>query len=142
VPWLVDGSNVLGASRRDVRNDTAKRELVRALAAFSRARRTRVSVVFDGLAPSSFPTHLGSVTVSFSGPKSADDVIAERAAQGSGWSVVTSDQGLAARVRRRAVEVVAASQFLQLLESAQTESEPRSDDWADYFSDPKNRHEF
>lgn len=142
MPWLIDGSNVLGAWRRDVRSDQSKRDLVRALANFSRARKARMSVVFDGLPPPSFPSHLGSVSVAFSGGRSADDVIAERAASGSGWNVVTSDQGLAHRIRRRSVEVVSAQTFLGDLESVQVESEVPSDDWTDYFSDPKNRHEF
>ena len=84
MPWLVDGSNVLGAMRVDRHGEEGKRGLVRLLAAFARANRTRVSCVFDGPEPASFARNLGAVTVAFSGGRSADDVIAERAAQGRG----------------------------------------------------------
>src|SRR5688572_33094547 len=93
--------------RADRHSDDAKRGLVRLLAAFARAKRTRVTCVFDGLEPPSFGKHLGSVSVAFSGARSADELIIERAASGRGWSIVTSDRGLAARVQRRQVEVVA-----------------------------------
>ena len=142
MPWLIDGSNVVGAWGRDVRDDQAKRDLIRALATFARARKTRVSCVFDGLPPASFPSHLGSVTVTFSAPRTADDIIIERSAQGRGWSVVTSDQELAHRIRRRAVDVIASRVFLRDLESVLVETHEATDDWGAYFSDPKNRHEF
>jgi predicted RNA-binding protein with PIN domain len=142
VPWLIDGSNVVGAWGRDVRDDQAKRDLVRALATFARARKTRVSCVFDGLPPASFPSHLGSVTVSFSAPRSADDVIIERTAHGHGWNVVTADQALAQRIRRRAVSIVPSRTFLRDLDAVLVETHEATDDWDAYFSDPKNRHEF
>lgn len=142
MPWLIDGSNVLGASGRDVRNDQAKREFVGVLAAFARARRTRVTCLFDGEPPAAFPTHLGSVTIAFSGPRPADDVIVQRASTGHGWIVVTSDLALANRVRRRSVEVQSSLQFLRALEELQSEGREGGSDWEAYFSDPKNRHDF
>ena len=142
MPWLIDGSNVLGAMRADRHSDDAKRGLVRLLAAFARAKRTRVTCVFDGLEPPSFGKHLGSVSVVFSGPKSADDLIVERAANGRGWSVVTSDRGLATRVERRQVHVVAPSVLIRDMELAASGSEAGEEDWNAYFSDPKNRIEF
>ncbi len=142
MPWLIDGSNVLGAWRRDLHSDQAKRDLLRVLAAFSRARKARVSVLFDGLSPAGFPSHLGLVHVAFSGSRSADDLIVERSAQGTGWNVVTSDQGLAHRIQRRSVRVMSAQAFLVELESVEPDSDAPGSDWADYFSDPKNRHEF
>jgi predicted RNA-binding protein with PIN domain len=142
MPYLIDGSNLLGAMRVDRHGDESKRNLVRLLASFARAKRTKVSCIFDGPEPASFAKHLGSVTVAFSGTRSADDIISERAAQGRGWSVVTSDRGLAARVQRRQVEVIAPVQFIREMEaSASSESDP-SDDWSAYFSDPKNRLKF
>ena len=142
MPFLIDGSNVLGAMRVDRHSDEAKRGLVRLLAGFARARRTKVTCIFDGLEPASFARHLGGVTVVFSGTRPADDLIADRAAHGRGWSVVTSDRGLAARVQRRQVEVVAPAPFIrQLEEAASGESDP-ADDWSAYFSDDKNRLKF
>lgn len=142
MPFLIDGSNVLGAMRVDRHSDEAKRGLVRLLAGFARARRTKVTCIFDGLEPPSFGRHLGGVTVAFSGTRPADDLIAERAAQGRGWSVVTSDRGLAARVQRRQVEIVAPVPFIREMEQAASGEGDPSGDWAAYFSDDKNRLKF
>ena len=79
MPWLIDGSNVLGAMRVDRQHDDSKRHLVRLLGAFARARRTRVTCFFDGPEPVSFGRTLGNVSVVFSGPRSADDLIADLA---------------------------------------------------------------
>jgi predicted RNA-binding protein with PIN domain len=142
MPWLIDGSNVLGAMRVDRHGDEGKRGLVRLLASFARAQRTRVTCIFDGPEPHSFGRHLGSVTVAFSGPRSADELIVERAANGRGWNVVTSDRGLAARVQRREVQVIAPATFIRQLEESATGEEAGGDDWDTYFSDPKNRLKF
>lgn len=142
MPWLVDGSNVLGAARLDRFSDESKRELVRLLAAFARSRKTRVSCIFDGDEPPSFARHLGSVTVTFSGRRTADDVIIERAATGRGWAVVTSDAQLAQRVARRQVEVISSPAFLRQMEQASVGEGSEGGDWEQYFSDPTNRHKF
>ncbi|MDQ3281830.1 MAG: NYN domain-containing protein [Acidobacteriota bacterium] len=142
MPFLIDGSNVLGVMRVDRHGEEGKRGLVRLLASFARARQTRVTCVFDGPEPPSFAKHLGSVTVAFSGTRSADDVIAERAGSGRGWSVVTSDRGLAARVQRREVVIVAPTAFIREMEAAASGESTPDDDWAEYFSDDKNRLKF
>ncbi|HJQ40867.1 MAG TPA: NYN domain-containing protein [Thermoanaerobaculia bacterium] len=142
MPWLIDGSNVLGAMHVDRHSDEAKRGLVRLLAAFARAKRTRVTCIFDGPEPSSFGRHLGAATVVFSAPRTADELIIDRAAQGRGWNVVTSDRGLASRVERRQVKVVAPASFIREMELAASTGEGAEDDWAAYFSDPKNRIDF
>jgi rRNA-processing protein FCF1 len=82
------------------------------------------------------------VTVAFSGTRPADDLIVERAANGRGWSVVTSDRDLAARVQRRQVEVVAPAAFIREMEAAASSEPEAGGDWDDYFSDPKNRLKF
>lgn len=142
MPWLIDGSNVLGVMRADRHSDDAKRGLIRLLAGFARAKRTKVTCVFDGPEPHSFARHLGAVIAVFSGSRSADELIVERAAQGRGWSVVTSDRGLAARVQRRQVDVVAPATFIREIELASTSDEAAGDDWSSWFSDPKNRIDF
>jgi predicted RNA-binding protein with PIN domain len=142
MPWLIDGSNVLGAMRVDRHGDEGKRGLVRLLASFARAKRTRVACVFDGPEPASFARSLGAVTIAFSGGRSADDLIVERAAQGRGWSVVTNDRGLAARVQRRQVEVIAPATFIREMELAATSEGETGDDWDTYFSDETNRMKF
>jgi predicted RNA-binding protein with PIN domain len=142
VPYLIDGSNVLGVMRVDRHADESKRMLVRLLASFARAKKTRVTCVFDGPEPAAFAKSLGAVSVVFSAPKSGDQVIIERAAQGRGWSVVTSDRELAAKVQRRQVEIVAPATFIREMESSSTGDAEISDDWDAYFSDDKNRLKF
>jgi predicted RNA-binding protein with PIN domain len=142
MPFLIDGSNVLGAMRVDRHGDKEKRGLVRLLASFARAKRTRVTCVFDGPEPASFAKSLGSVTVAFSGARPADDLIVERARSGRGWSVVTSDRGLAARVQRREVKIVSPVQLIREMEESATGEPESGDDWSTYFSDPKNRLKF
>ncbi len=139
--WVVDGSNLLGGSRLDA---NAKRRLVQALAQFARVKRTRVTCLFDGDEPEHFGRHLGGVTVAFSGARPADELIVKRVAGGSGWKVVTSDRGLAARVRRREVEIVDAARFLHELQNlpASEEKQGSAEEWAAYFEDPKNRNVF
>lgn len=142
MPWIVDGNNVLGVTGADRHADEPKRELVRLLSGFARQKRTRVTAVFDGPEPSSFARHLGPVTVIFSGARKADDVIVERASAGRGWNVVTADRGLAARVERRAVRVVAPSALLREIDSAAADPERSEADWAAWFSNPENRSKF
>lgn len=142
MPWLIDGSNLLGAMSADRHSDDDKRALVRNLAIFARAKKTRITCIFDGGEPANFGRHLGSVTVSFSGSRAADDLIAERAAHATGWRVVTSDRGLAARVDRRGVEIVRAAEFARDLELAATAEPAAESDWDQWFADPKNRAKF
>ena len=142
MPWLIDGSNVLGAMRVDRHHDESKRGLIRLLASFARAKKTRVTCIFDGPEPASFARHLGAVSVVFSGARAADDLIIERAAHGRGWSVVTSDRALASRVARRQVEVVQPAQLIREMELAASGDESAEGDWDAYFSDPKNRIDF
>jgi predicted RNA-binding protein with PIN domain len=138
--WIIDGSNILGGARTDV---VAKRKLVQALAQFARARRTKVICTFDGSEPEHFGANLGRVRVMFSGARPADELIAKQVASGSGWTVVTSDRALAARIKRRTVAIVDAASFMHELESLpQSESTASAEDWAAYFSDPKNRNIF
>jgi predicted RNA-binding protein with PIN domain len=143
VSWIVDGSNVLGVMRADLHSDDSKRQLVRMLASFSRAKRTRVVCCFDGSEPPSFAKVLGSVTVVFSGKRPADELIVQRAQQGGPHKVVTSDRGLAARIAGRRVEIVASATLLRELESLPSdESVGAAEDWISWFSDPKNRNRF
>src|ERR1043165_5403026 len=99
MPYIVDGSNVLGTARAVI---AAKRDLVRDLGRFARAKRTRVVCVFDGDEPEPFGKHLGGVSVVFSGARSADDLIVPRGAAGNGRKVVTSARAPAARGGGRA----------------------------------------
>jgi len=140
MPYIVDGSNVLGTARAAL---AAKRALVRDLGRFARAKRTRVVCVFDGDEPEPFGKHLGGVSVVFSGARSADDLIAARIATGNGWKVVTGDRALAARVGGRRVEVIDPRRLLAEIETLPpVEERGGADYWIGYFSDPKNRNVF
>lgn len=142
MPWIIDGSNVLGHAGKDLRGEDPKRHLVRLLASFARSKRTRVVCFFDGPEPPSFGKSLGSVSVVFSGARSADDLIVERVSHGRGWVVVTSDRGCAARVEGRHVAVVPAMQLVRELESLERQEPASEEDWAAWFADPKNRDGF
>jgi predicted RNA-binding protein with PIN domain len=140
MPYVVDGSNVLGAARLAT---DAKRGLVRDLGRLAREKRTRVVCVFDGNEPEHFGKHLGGVSVIFSGARSADELIVARVATGNGWKVVTSDRELAARVGGRRVEVLDSRRLLAEIEALPpSEERGAADDWIGYFSDPKNRNVF
>jgi hypothetical protein len=141
--WVIDGNNLLGragAARDEV---DAKRQLVRTLSAFARANRTKVACYFDGPEPDQFGKHLGSVSVIFSGSRSADDLIISRVASGSGWKVVTADRALSARIKRREVSIIDPGAFMVTLETLpQGEERGGDEEWLAWFSDPKNRNIF
>jgi predicted RNA-binding protein with PIN domain len=119
--WLVDGMNVIGSRPdgwwRDRRG--AVRALVERLERFAEACGEPVTVVFDGR-----PVDVGRarrVEVLFaarSGPDAADDDIARLVAEraGPGLRVVTSDSGLAERVRAEGAVVVGAGGFRDRLD--------------------------
>ena len=143
MPWLIDGSNVLGVMRADRIDPNVKRQLARLVAAFSRARKAKVTCYFDGPEPPDFARHLGGATIVFSGNRSADDLIIERIESGAHGSVVTSDRQLASRVEGRRVKVVEAAQFIRDLQELERDPGSATDeDWIAYFSDPKNRGKF
>jgi predicted RNA-binding protein with PIN domain len=121
--WLVDGMNVIGSRPTGWWRDRpgAMRELVRELAAFATARSEPLTVVFDGR-----PVELEArgVEVAFArrgGRDAADDEIVrmvERDAAPGELRVVTSDAGLAARVRPLGAQIVTAGTFRRLLDDA------------------------
>ena len=53
-----------------------------------------------------------------------------------------SDRGLAARVQRRQVEVIAPVVFIRQMEAAASTESDIVDDWDAYFSDETNRTKF
>lgn len=143
MPWLVDGSNVLGAIGADRTAAEPKRELARLVAAFARVRRTKLTCYFDGPEPPNFARHLGNATIVFSGTRAADDLIIERVRGGASGVVVTNDRELASRVAGRRVKVVDTAQFVRELQELERDpSVTPAEDWIAYFSDPKNRQKF
>lgn len=141
--YLIDGSNLLGRSKEERESVESKRALLRGLSSFAHRKKAKVVCFFDGPPPSAFATRLGSISVVFSAPRPADDLIKARAEQETGpVCVVTSDQTLAARVRGRRVEVMATAQFAREMAGDERGrgEQPDADDWDRYFSDPKNRN--
>ena len=117
--WLIDGNNVMGSRPdgwwRDRR--AAARRLVGELAAFAAREGVPVTVVFDGApfeveVPDDAPLEV--VFAARRGRDAADDEIARRVAASAdpaGLAVVTSDAGLAQRVREHGAKVVPAGRF-------------------------------
>lgn len=140
---LVDGSNLLGALRLDREGVESKRQLLRAVASWARRRKAKVVVFFDGARPDAFATSLGAVAARFSDPKPADDLIVaevEKLAR-ERFRIVTSDQELGRRCRRRGVEIVDTRAFALEIESGEGEERTHDgEDWGAYFSDPNNRN--
>lgn len=143
--WLVDGSNVLGALRWNRESRESKERLAALCARFAREEGKRLILCFDGASPAGFAKGLGGVSVRFSHPQAADDVITSMTRDSSdSWTVVTSDAGIANRVRRRTVSIASSQEFaarlLRLTERADESSgSTEPEDWENYFSDPKNR---
>jgi predicted RNA-binding protein with PIN domain len=116
---IVDGNNVMG-SRPDGwwRDRTgAQRRLSEQLSRWAQSNDEDVLVVFDGKPPREPPAP-PRVAVRFAdrrGPDAADDVIAALVAGDDApeeLRVVTSDAGLAERVRRQGAVVLGSGRFL------------------------------
>ena len=117
--WLIDGNNVMGSRPdgwwRDRR--AAARRLVGELAGFAAREGVPVTVVFDGAPFEVEVPDDAPLEVAFAarrGRDAADDEIARRVAASAdpaGLAVVTSDAGLAQRVREHGAKVVPAGRF-------------------------------
>ncbi|WP_299559391.1 NYN domain-containing protein [uncultured Mycolicibacterium sp.] len=121
MPWIVDAMNVIGTRPdgwwRD--RDGAMRRLVAALEAWAAAGNRDVVVVFER------PVAVGSVSVRVhwapaGGRDAADDEIVRIVAglNPADCTVVTSDAGLARRVRAAGAAVYPAAAFRDLLDRA------------------------
>ena len=121
--WIVDGMNVIGSRPDGWWRDRpgAQRRLAEELGEFAAAGGHEVAVVFDG---KPFELDARGVDVTFAsrrGPDAADDDIAERVAADAdpkGLRVVTSDDGLAERVRAHGAEVMGAGAFRRRLDES------------------------
>jgi len=148
MPYLVDGNNLLGlATGKSRPSEQERRELLRRIADRLRAERGRVLVVFDGPSESGrSESALGTLTVRYSGNRSADDVIVEAASRSRAPAdqfVVTDDRALAARAREAGARTLPAGTFLdRISRPAGAEGKRDSvdvDDWVGFFSDDRNR---
>lgn len=119
---IIDGNNVIGSRPDGWWRDraAAQRRLVEQLAA---AAGESVTVVFDGARPQGFdaPAALEVIFAGRSDRDAADDVIAALVAEAprpERIEVVTSDAGLAARVRAHGARVLGARAFRDRLGGA------------------------
>ena len=126
--WIIDGMNVVGARPDGWWRDRAGAvgRLVERLQSHTWPVGTRVTVVFDGRPVDVAP---GPVAVRFApgGRGAADDVIAALAGAESDPErlvVVTSDRGLAARVRDTGAGVRGAGWLLGMLDRDRRGGEP------------------
>jgi predicted RNA-binding protein with PIN domain len=117
---IVDGNNVIGSRPDGWWRDRAgaTRRLVEQLTA---SRGEAVTVVFDGRRPDPFdaPETVEVIFAERSGRNAADDVIAALVAEappGDRIDVVTSDAGLAARVRAHGAGVIGSRAFRDRLD--------------------------
>jgi predicted RNA-binding protein with PIN domain len=122
--YLVDGNNVMGGRvgwHRDKAG--ARRRLLDELIRFARARRQRVTVVFDGAPDPACPdgSKSGGVTVHYARRGADADgrivELVEAEANRKNLLVVTSDSQLAARIRVCGVRVMRSGEFRQTLDA-------------------------
>jgi predicted RNA-binding protein with PIN domain len=121
---VIDGNNVIGSRPDGWWRDraAATRRLVEQLAAWAADGDEDVTVVFDGPRPKGFdgPEAVEVIFAERSGRDAADDVIAALVATAPAdgpFDVVTSDAGLAGRVRAHGANVVGSRAFRDRLEA-------------------------
>lgn len=118
MPYIVDGNNVMAQTpgwHRD--KSAARRNLLEKLAAFSAAKKTRITVVFDGAPDDLMPegSAFRGVKVLYAERGSDADSRIHRMVESSvdarGLTVVTSDRHLGFLVRSRGAKVVRSGEF-------------------------------
>ncbi len=126
--YLIDGNNVIGGRvgwHRD--KEGSRRQLLQDLARLARARKLRLTVVFDGAPDNAFPDGASyrGVKVFYARRGSDADAriveMVEAERNKKNLVVVTSDGKLASRVRVCGVRVVRAGEFRQMLDEASNE---------------------
>lgn len=132
--YIIDGNNVMGQTpgwHRDKPN--ARVALLKKAVAFAKARKARVTVVFDGAPDRHAPegSAFNGVKVLYAERGSDADTRIHRLVESSkdprGLTVVTSDRHLAFLVRSRGATVIRSGEFRKQLESI-LESQPKAED--------------
>ena len=159
VSEIVDGNNLVGRL-----GGGSREALVSELADVARAKRKRLTVVFDGPPPAGRPKvqQLGDVTVVYAAPRTADEEIVRRireARDPRGVTVVTDDRALLSAVQGAGARTAGVSVYTN--EATERLARPRGPrggeaggtgereskaslpvspkDWTAWFSDPRNR---
>jgi predicted RNA-binding protein with PIN domain len=148
--YIVDGNNVMGQTPGWHRDKAkARRNLIHQLAAFARARKARVTVVFDGSPDQEFPeaSAFRGVKIFYAEKGSDADTrilkLVESLKDQRGFTIITSDRSLAFQVRACGAQVMRSGEFrkqmeavLQTVEQAEEGEEVTVDDldsWLNYF---------
>ena len=121
--YVVDGNNVMGQTPGWHRDKArSRRALLEKLAAFSRLKQARVTVVFDGAPDNAAPegSAFHGVKVLYAERGSDADTriqrLVETATDPRGLTIVTSDRHLAFLVRSRGAVVIRSGQFRMQIE--------------------------
>jgi predicted RNA-binding protein with PIN domain len=149
VPYFLDGNNLIGLARKTGRpSDDDRAALIAELAARLRRTNARAVLFFDGGGEKG--SSLGGLSIRPSRGTSADDQIAreiEKTRAPQEITVVTADRALARRVRELGARTIEPAEFWTRL-GAPSPGEKRApdgptdiEDWAKYFSDPRNKLE-
>ena len=132
--YVVDGNNVMGQTPGWHRDKAkSRRALIEKLAAFARAKKARVIVVFDGAPDSAFPegSAFHGVKVFYAERGSDADTRIQRLVEAStdprGLTIVTSDRHLAFLVKSRGAAVVRSGEFRTQMDRL-LESTPGAED--------------
>jgi predicted RNA-binding protein with PIN domain len=121
--YLVDGNNVMGQTvgwHRD--KPQAQRNLLMQLARFARAKKTRITVVFDGSPNQEFPegSAFRGIKILYAEKGSDADSrilrLVESLKDRRGFTIITSDRSLAFQVRARGAQVMRSGEFRRQLE--------------------------
>ncbi len=150
--YLIDGNNVIGQRGKDYESwyhdkPATRRQFLKDLAALAKAKKLRLTVVFDGAPDLSFPdgSSFRGVKVFYARQGSDADTriveMAEAERNKKNLVVVTSDRKLADRVRVCGVRVMRSGEFRKMMDDAsatvsQSESqikEEKTGDWLRYF---------
>ena len=132
--YIIDGNNVMGQTpgwHRDKPN--ARVALLKKAVAFAKAKKARVTVVFDGAPDRNAPegSAFNGVKVLYAERGSDADTRIHRLVESSqdprGLTVVTSDRHLAFLVRSSGANVVRSGDFRKQLDSI-LESQPTAED--------------
>lgn len=148
MPYLIDGHNLIGQLpdiSLDDPNDEAK--LVQKLAGFVARKNTRCTVVFDNGNPggrSRMSIH--SVEVVFASERTtADNVMLERIQRESNpkmLTVVSSDNAVLSAARRRSMQTVTSTEFVQQLQPPPPRPRPGPDTAPDLKLSPREVDEW
>jgi predicted RNA-binding protein with PIN domain len=132
--YIVDGNNVMGQTPGWHRDKSKSRiALLEMLASFAKAKKARVTAVFDGGPDSAFPegSAFHGVRILYAERGSDADTRIERLVETApdprGLTVVTSDRHLAFLVRSRGATVVRSGEFRKQIDRV-AELTPKTED--------------